>query len=311
MASQEARSVSYWLFPKIRLILTSAQGTWQFISAVILAFPGRFKYEVWHDLEAFIHVLHWMCFRFHLTNYSYSAVTFAHEVKQLYDHCAFENGESRGGGNKLKFLLAGTVPFDLVEGSSIPQPGKPHGLHQLLTALASLYGEHYQLLKPRLAPQKPRLVSPRAAVPTQVMKNPNNLILENTPVTARAKQLMLALHTPPETATPRDTAMLSASPFTHDEILSLFSIVLGQNSQSWTFDDKQDDQFEKFKNELGKRGNSASGLPRGSKRSSEDSLEGSSAKRTRTSDISVYSTIATGTPQLAAIMENAEEAFEG
>ncbi|KAI0725025.1 hypothetical protein C8Q72DRAFT_1000125 [Fomitopsis betulina] len=64
MDSQEARS-----------------GIWQFISAMILAFPGHFKYEVWHDLEAFIHVLHWMCFHFHLTNYSYSTTDFALEVK--------------------------------------------------------------------------------------------------------------------------------------------------------------------------------------------------------------------------------------
>ena len=255
-----------------------------------------------------------MCFRFHLTDYSYSAAKFAHEVQRLYDHCAFENGESLGGESKLKFLLAGAVPFKLRGGSSIPQPGKPHGLHQLLTALASLYGEHYQLLEPTLVPQEP---TPRAAIPTQVQKSNKGATRSSRPIRAFPERVTeLFPSTPPETITLRESATphkpnMATSPFTHDHILAAFLIALGQDSESWTFDDKQDDQFEKFKNELGKRGNSASGLPRGSKRSSEDSLEGSSAKRTRTSDISVYSTIATGTPQLAAIMENAEEAFEG
>ncbi|KZT63787.1 hypothetical protein DAEQUDRAFT_88447, partial [Daedalea quercina L-15889] len=45
----------------------SRSGTWQFISAVLLAYPGDFGHEVWHDIESFIHVLHWMCFRFHKT----------------------------------------------------------------------------------------------------------------------------------------------------------------------------------------------------------------------------------------------------
>ncbi|KAI0728833.1 hypothetical protein C8Q72DRAFT_944330 [Fomitopsis betulina] len=294
MASQEARS-----------------GTWQFISAVILAFPGRFKYEVWHDLEAFIHVLHWMCFRFHLTDYSYSAAKFAHEVQRLYDHCAFENGESLGGESKLKFLLPGAVPFKLRGGSSIPQPGKPHGLHQLLTALASLYGEHYQLLEPTLVPQEPTPVSPRAAVPTQVKKKLKHLKPGNTRVTARAKQLMLALPTPPDTATPRDTAMLhepelSASPFTHDEILSLFSIALGQSDESWTFDNKQDDQFEKFRRAL-RDTTCAGGSTRGSQRGSDDTWQGSSADRSGESSDGGRSVTATGTSH----SESAEDAYEG
>ncbi|EPS97531.1 hypothetical protein FOMPIDRAFT_1128318, partial [Fomitopsis schrenkii] len=39
-------------------------GTWQFISAVLLVFPGRFAHAVWHDLESFVHVFNWCCLRF-------------------------------------------------------------------------------------------------------------------------------------------------------------------------------------------------------------------------------------------------------
>ncbi|EPS97059.1 hypothetical protein FOMPIDRAFT_1129293, partial [Fomitopsis schrenkii] len=39
-------------------------GTWQFISAVLLVFPGQFAHAVWHDLESFVHVFHWFCLRF-------------------------------------------------------------------------------------------------------------------------------------------------------------------------------------------------------------------------------------------------------
>ncbi|EPS97538.1 hypothetical protein FOMPIDRAFT_84436 [Fomitopsis schrenkii] len=130
MASQDARS-----------------GTWPFISAVLLAFPKRLKYEVWHDLESFIHVLHWMCFRFQKTIDSNSPATSSESIQELYGAYKFQNGKYLGGRHKLEFLRAGIVPFRLRGGSSM-QPDKTNGLHQLLTALADLYGEHYQLLAP-------------------------------------------------------------------------------------------------------------------------------------------------------------------
>ncbi|KAH9936628.1 uncharacterized protein B0H18DRAFT_1165261, partial [Fomitopsis serialis] len=45
-------------------VLKPRSGTWRFISAVLLVYPGHFAHAVWHDLESFIHVLHWMCARF-------------------------------------------------------------------------------------------------------------------------------------------------------------------------------------------------------------------------------------------------------
>ncbi|EPS97532.1 hypothetical protein FOMPIDRAFT_1128353, partial [Fomitopsis schrenkii] len=59
-----------WAFCKyahelgLAIVQQTRSGTWPFMSAVLLVFPGYFKHVVWHDLESFIHVLHWMCLRF-------------------------------------------------------------------------------------------------------------------------------------------------------------------------------------------------------------------------------------------------------
>ncbi|EPS97053.1 hypothetical protein FOMPIDRAFT_1091788, partial [Fomitopsis schrenkii] len=59
-----------WAFCKyehelgLAIVQQTRSGTWHFMSAVLLFFPGHFKHVVWHDLESFIHVLHWMCLRF-------------------------------------------------------------------------------------------------------------------------------------------------------------------------------------------------------------------------------------------------------
>ncbi|EPS96736.1 hypothetical protein FOMPIDRAFT_1101120, partial [Fomitopsis schrenkii] len=59
-----------WAFCKyehelvLEVVQKTRSGTWHFMSAVLLFFPGHFKHAVWHDLEAFIHSLHWMCLRF-------------------------------------------------------------------------------------------------------------------------------------------------------------------------------------------------------------------------------------------------------
>ena len=119
------------------------QGTWQFMSAVLLAFPGHFQHAVWHDLESFIHVLHWMCLRFHMTDYS-TARDLCNHVRMLYtDAYRGVDGVSYGGDMKLRTLLAGRIPFQLQNGSV----GQPRGLHSLLVALSKLYGEHYAWLQ--------------------------------------------------------------------------------------------------------------------------------------------------------------------
>ena len=113
------------------------------MSAVLLYFPGHFQHAVWHDLESFIHVLHWMCLRFHTTNKI--------RVEDLYDCVEIhysrahrdQDGISYGGGAKLQLLLDGRTPFELWGGSV----DKRKGLHSLLVALSHLYSEHYAWLK--------------------------------------------------------------------------------------------------------------------------------------------------------------------
>ncbi|EPS97075.1 hypothetical protein FOMPIDRAFT_84469 [Fomitopsis schrenkii] len=305
MASQDTRS-----------------GTWQFISAVLLMYPGRFKYEVWHDLESFIHVLHWMCFRFQKTNVSYRPALFSECVRELYDACKPENGNTIGGRNKLKFLLAGIVPFELQGGSST-HSDMDNGLHQLLTALASLYGKHYKLLEPKL--KLAETVAPAEGGP---IRTKDKWRAEKSKrVTALSKQLLPRRSTPHDTATPRGTTTphegatprettaspepdMVASPFTHDEILAAFSAVM--DSGSWVDDPKQSDQFEKTREALRKEA-FGSHWTRGSKRSSDDSWEaGSLAKRSRASGDDVRSAVATGTPQLGSVSEGVEHsAYEG
>ena len=118
------------------------QGTWHFMSAVLLFFPGHFEHAVWHDLESFIHSLHWMCLRFHKTN-----KIRAHDLYRCIEiySCAHrgQDGISYGGGDKLEVMLSGRIPF-VLQGGSVDQP---KGLHSLLVALSHIYGEHYAWLE--------------------------------------------------------------------------------------------------------------------------------------------------------------------
>lgn len=116
------------------------------MSAVLLRFPGHFRHAVWHDLESFIHSLHWMTLRFHETNKRRldtlkACVDFYYSTSYVR-----EDGTAFGGEFKLDMLKAGTMPFELVGGSV----GKPAGLHSLLVVLSHLYQEHYAWLAAEL-----------------------------------------------------------------------------------------------------------------------------------------------------------------
>ena len=285
------------------LVVDFVQGTWQFISAVLLAFPGCFQYAVWHDLESFIHVLHWMCLRFHLTNKSGRPAKFSECIRQLYDACESENGHSVGGEDKLKFLTTGTIPFDLQGGSSI-NPNEHNGLYHILLMLADLYGEHYKLLQPLLR----KLQAPKAEGKVELYKEkPSYHVGPGKRVTARSKRFLpgsSALHgaaTPSKTTTSLKEPDMSASPFNHDEVAAAFYTVLEEDPRPWAEDSKQGDQLQRI----------AGLLKQGSKRRSDSSWEDSSGKRSRGSGDDVRSATATGTPQLGSISEGVENVFEG
>ncbi|KAH9841817.1 uncharacterized protein C8Q71DRAFT_701115 [Rhodofomes roseus] len=181
-------------------VQNTRSGTWQFISAVLLAHPGVFPHAVWHDLESFIHVLHWLCLRFHKTNYTESddnRESLLKRVDAVYDHSnKTRNGISVGGQEKLALMQDGTLPFKLVAGST-GQSGP--GLYRLLTDLSALCKEHYKWLKPQLPTATPeeekeegqgqpqrsrsRLLPPRrnvvSAVGPTISEAPAQPVLEN------------------------------------------------------------------------------------------------------------------------------------
>lgn len=113
------------------------------MSAVLLVFPGHFQHAVWHDLESFIHVLHWMCLRFHETN-MFTPEDLRDCIAAHYTRAyRGRDGISYGGHAKLRMLSQGQIPFQLRNGSV----GRPKGLHSLLVSLSDLYAEHYSWLQ--------------------------------------------------------------------------------------------------------------------------------------------------------------------
>lgn len=138
------------------------------MSAVLLYFPGHFQHAVCHDLEVFIHSLHWTTLRFHVTNKRRLDTLKACMDFYYLTSYVREDGTPFGGEFKLDMLKAGTMPFELVGGSV----GKPAGLHSLLVVLSHLYQEHYAWLaaesKLPFMPPEPCLESSAA----QATENP-------------------------------------------------------------------------------------------------------------------------------------------
>ncbi|KAH9841811.1 uncharacterized protein C8Q71DRAFT_738905 [Rhodofomes roseus] len=258
-------------------VQNTRSGTWQFISAVLLAHPGVFPHAVWHDLESFVHVLHWLCLRFHKTNYSDSMKRdmLLEHVGIVYDQTySTSNGISAGGEAKLKLMQEGTLPFTLVAGST-GQRGP--GLYRLLTNLAALCKEHYKWLKPQLPTVTPeedqdqdqpqrsrsRLLPPRrnvvSAVEPTISEAPAQPVLEN-----------------------------------HTKILDVFETMsLGK----WIPDKKIEDQFAHSNTTMDQQVK----LKRSSEESISISLDERPGKRIRSPTGSASVSIA---PQLGSISEN-------
>lgn len=107
------------------------------MSARLLKNPGK-KHELADDLEAFVHVLRWMCLRF----YKHS-LTGLHAQLSQHVICVFEvsdmarvGSEDIGGGLKHDMMLSGYVVAKL-EASETP-------LASLLRDLTEIRRAHYQ-----------------------------------------------------------------------------------------------------------------------------------------------------------------------
>ncbi|KAI0726453.1 hypothetical protein C8Q72DRAFT_525002 [Fomitopsis betulina] len=198
-------------------------GTWQFISAVLLIWPGRFRHEVWHDLESFIHVFHWCC----------------KHVLSLYDTHSTVNGISVGGRHKLAMLRGGSVPFCLLAGTfdaalTRDDPLRAgYGLSELLTSLALLYKEHYQWL----VTQFPDLVA--SAISKEAPGPPS----QPAPSTFGGRDVG-------RTRIPKIQYMKPAEPVLkdHTALLALLDEAVHIHPSYWINHPKVPDNFAKFKN---------------------------------------------------------------
>ncbi|KZT64569.1 hypothetical protein DAEQUDRAFT_769561 [Daedalea quercina L-15889] len=255
-------------------------GTWQFMSAVLLAYPGVFTHEVWHDLESFIHVLHWFCLRFHKTDYSEDKERLLEHVRMVYDRSYLSaNGISTGGQAKLRLMKRGDLPFDLIEGSA-GQSGP--GLYRLLTDLARLYKEHYKWLEPRLSAVR----RTGAHSNSQTHNEPQNQSIWSN----------LSLFPPPRNVGSEVAPTVSEAPAqpvleNHTKVLNAFEIF---RHGEWLLDKKTEDQFA--------HSNTLMDQQARLKRSSEESisLDERSGKRVRSPTGSMSVSAA---PQLGSIRE--------
>jgi len=112
----------------------SLQGTWQFMSAMILGDRSKVQGRV-DDLESFLHVLSWVPIRY-LDNTMTDQARSKH-LKEVFDEVTFEDGFTLGGEQKRTRL---------VYGSYIPRTlafNKPSPLLQLLKDIAEVFKWRY------------------------------------------------------------------------------------------------------------------------------------------------------------------------
>ena len=101
------------------------------MSAAILAIPGK-KHQVPDNLEAFIHVLQWMCLHFYSTGIPSSKL--CEYVSTIFDNYTIVNGEEVGGHIKLTQIAQG------ISGISL---GHNNVMGTILDRLALLCQQHY------------------------------------------------------------------------------------------------------------------------------------------------------------------------
>ncbi|TFY68521.1 hypothetical protein EVJ58_g968 [Rhodofomes roseus] len=117
-------------------------GTWEFMSARLLRYPGR-RHEVADDLEAFVHVLEWICFRFIKHTLTNKSAALKMEILHTYEAYGFKdddpNGQAIGGHQKEANIRSGMPAVGV-------DPYTP--LSELLKTLAVLCQRHYYAVEP-------------------------------------------------------------------------------------------------------------------------------------------------------------------
>jgi len=85
-------------------LLTSSQGTWQFIAARLLQARESAAHTPADDWESFFHVLSWVVLRF--TKHGLTSAELTNELRNTYDDSYFDGGKVYGGWNKMKSIIS-------------------------------------------------------------------------------------------------------------------------------------------------------------------------------------------------------------
>ncbi|TFY67989.1 hypothetical protein EVJ58_g1287 [Rhodofomes roseus] len=197
-------------------------GTWQFMSARLLRNPGK-RHEVADDLESFVHVLNWMCFRFCLHDLSEKPDILKTCILALYEEQGVENDEEIGGTHKRKQIRSGEPPIEV-------DPDTP--LSELLKDLASICRKHY------LAVDGPALKSkPRGALAVDVAsRDARSEKYQRIAAAHRLANVSGSQQAPVETGaeTLKD----------HQEMYGAFACVLAAPSELWDDVKRTTDRFQ-------------------------------------------------------------------
>jgi hypothetical protein len=91
-------------------VLTSLQGTWQFISARLLQARESVAHTPADDWESFFHVLSWIVLRF--TRHGLNPAQLTDELRSTYDGSYVDGGKVYGGENKKKSIKSRFISSD-------------------------------------------------------------------------------------------------------------------------------------------------------------------------------------------------------
>jgi len=120
-------------------LLTSSQGTWQFIAARLLQARESAAHTPADDWESFFHVLSWVILRF--TKHGLTSAELTNELRETYDSSYLDSGKVYGGVNKRSRIKSRFICTD----AQIP----PGPLLDLLKDLVDVCAVCYENAPPR------------------------------------------------------------------------------------------------------------------------------------------------------------------
>jgi hypothetical protein len=114
-------------------VLTSLQGTWQFIAARLLQARESAVHTPADDWESFFHVLSWVVLRF--TRHGLNSAQLTNELRNTYDDSYVDDGKVYGGENKKSRIKSRFITSDV----QVPPGPLLDLLKDLLNVLALRY----------------------------------------------------------------------------------------------------------------------------------------------------------------------------